>query len=259
MTDTNSNIKREETDATLSRYIEENEHLFVVLGIFAAISIYLSNFTEEINSSDEFNYLYLGIVASFSLTALLALVALQNAIETYKSGTPLSEKILNLDGIIFITFLVSFYVLLTVIAGLVLEYPRPLTLLLVFIVGFSAIQTFSRVNELVATQLELWLDFLPQRQIQALTSVLLFIAALLFIRNQSELFDFSMFAAIPGQPLEWEQALEILALEWAYVYLVFEGIRVFHVIGSTVRVVLTSFWLAMLVVYWGIKDYVFGK
>ena len=101
---------------SLNSYISENSNLFLVMGVFAALSVYISSIPSD--GVDE-HFIQLGLVTSLIITGLLAVVivlALSNQVSDEAEVITSLLHIKNIDTLVFLSlFATLFYSLLQVV------------------------------------------------------------------------------------------------------------------------------------------------
>ncbi|WP_152423169.1 hypothetical protein [Natrinema versiforme] len=101
----------------LSQFLEDNHHLFTLVGVFGAISVYLtqiSNQGEKARLSGK-----VGAVLALLLTGLISIVILSNLLQQIKIFKTYTNK--TTKGL-FLTFGVLFYSLFGMIFNITLEF-----------------------------------------------------------------------------------------------------------------------------------------
>lgn len=96
----------------IEAFFEENYKLFVIIGVFGALSIYLEKLFKDYNMS----FLQVGIVACFILFIQVSLVILYRALKTQDNEPiPLSLIMLSKGNVERVSFIISFAILIVVI------------------------------------------------------------------------------------------------------------------------------------------------
>lgn len=99
-------------DFKIEAFFEENYKLFVIIGVFGALSIYLEKLFKDYNMS----FLQVGIVACFILFIQVSLVILYRALKT-QDNEPISLSLIMLSkgNVERVSFIISFAILIVVI------------------------------------------------------------------------------------------------------------------------------------------------
>lgn len=130
-------IKRmTEEDMSIARFFSQNSNLFTVLGVFGAISVYVTQL--ELAS----RWRRLGIVSSLTIFILIAIAIQRNFPSKSSDQAPFDFVIqIGRQQTPFLMFYVAFYALLISIAAIVLQFSNTLIFLfqfIVFIFGIGA-------------------------------------------------------------------------------------------------------------------------
>ncbi|GAB3027964.1 hypothetical protein [Natronobiforma cellulositropha] len=110
--DDSSSVER----ISLNGYVSDNSSLFLVMGVFAALSVYISSVpTEEVDDQ----LVQLGVVTSLLISGLLAVVILLSLSDQVSGDSDVISSIFhakNIDTIIFLTlFATLFYSILQIV------------------------------------------------------------------------------------------------------------------------------------------------
>ena len=96
----------------IGAFFEENYKLFVIIGVFGALSIYLEKLFKDYNMS----FLQVGIVACFILFIQVSLVILYRALKTQDNEPiPLSLIMLSKGNVERVSFIISFTIVIEAI------------------------------------------------------------------------------------------------------------------------------------------------
>jgi hypothetical protein len=118
----------------INEYLKDNFHLFVIFGVFGGLSVYLSNFLNEINKSSELskkiivnlgifeiNYLAYGIGCSILLMIMIAGVLIYKAYYVPKEKIPLIY-LTGWGAIERFAFTIPFIILVIGLIGYILNF-----------------------------------------------------------------------------------------------------------------------------------------
>lgn len=130
----------------LDDFIQENSPLFVVMGVFGAISIYLLNMDEKIANPGADSFISLGgFVAALSLSILMIVLIFQNMVREAGSideWMQLHKTWKNADLIAFNTLI---YLLLASIGEFLLQYTPAKAIFLTLISLVAAMAIVSKI------------------------------------------------------------------------------------------------------------------
>lgn len=108
-----------DVDFQIRVFLDENSDLFVIMGVFGALSIYLNTILTSIDpqSSSAVNaMLQIGIVSSLFLFILVSLIIFYNALRTHGEPIPLSFFQPNTGNLLRILLLVPFFLLVLAVS-----------------------------------------------------------------------------------------------------------------------------------------------
>ncbi|WP_143825017.1 hypothetical protein [Natrinema ejinorense] len=145
--------QRNREDIRFRSFISENSDLFTVMGVFAALSVYISRLPSE--TVDE-SYIQLGLVSSLLITGLVALGIMKSLSDIINP-----EEIFRLNNALITLFLISFLFLLYSLSRIVIKDPQEVSIIWSFFVitlllmalyeGYDFIK--NRLSPVIADQL----------------------------------------------------------------------------------------------------------
>lgn len=132
----------------LSNYFRDNHHLFTLLGVFGAVTIYARNAVENLGVPEAMQQLAIG--PGFAIVILISLVTLSDAIRRMRTA----KKIHSVENLGLILFTLFFLPLVAAVAGVAAQpnivwasylffliYSGPLAFVLLLITGIGMISS----------------------------------------------------------------------------------------------------------------------
>lgn len=145
---------------SLNDYINDNANLFLVMGVFAALSVYISRIPSEQVTSESIR---LGLVSSLLITTLLGGVVLFNLRDQVSEDGDLLENLFhlkNIDTIAFISlFLTLFFSLYRIITG----ETRSLAVVSIIVIAAATVTIFITLIEVISHKLTPYISYAPLR------------------------------------------------------------------------------------------------
>ena len=143
------------TNVSLGQFIDKNSRIFLVMGVFAALSVYISNMSEE-GIGDQ--YVQVGLVSSILITFLLSLVILWNLkLHISDYGATINDifNVINMDVMIFTVF---YIILLYAIGQIITQETRALVWIGLLVVMLTVIiisaTTIRVTNQLLSKHID---------------------------------------------------------------------------------------------------------
>lgn len=134
-------VGRQDTSPSLDSYLKDNQHLFTLIGIFAALSVYLSN----LPLGESQKYVPISSVAAtggFGLVILLSVVAMWNlGREVYES----ERRILSVKNLGLFVFAFLYFILFIAIFRAFFQFERAVGTVLVLVARYGTVLVFSVV------------------------------------------------------------------------------------------------------------------
>jgi hypothetical protein len=162
---------KKDADFQIRAFLDENSNLFVIMGVFGALSIYLNNIlaTIEPQSSSPVNaMLQIGIVSSLFLFILVSLIIVYNALKTHGEQVPISFFRPNIGNLVRILFLVPFLLLILAVSYFVFtSFPLYSNFVTGYALSWIAIMVFFAI-----------LTLTKQRSFLVVFVILLFLVAI---------------------------------------------------------------------------------
>ena len=135
---------KKDNDFQIGVFLKENHHLFVIMGVFGALSIYLN--TMDLKTTPTVStMLRIGIVSSLFLFALVSGIIFFNALKSRDDGPiPLSYFIPPTIGkLVRILFIVPLFLLLLAISYFVVNtFPGPSDVVFGYTLSWVAVMVF---------------------------------------------------------------------------------------------------------------------
>jgi hypothetical protein len=117
--------KKENSNFQIDAFLKENYELFAIMGVFGALSVYLTNLSADSNTlsatGDAF-IIQIGIASSFILFILVSFVIFWKAREKIRDMSPPNVSLKTvIDNSKLVLFTVPFYMLIAAIAYYVID------------------------------------------------------------------------------------------------------------------------------------------
>ncbi|ACM58939.1 hypothetical protein Hlac_3427 (plasmid) [Halorubrum lacusprofundi ATCC 49239] len=135
----------------VGEFLIDNYQLFAVMGVFGAISIYLTTFRLNFQGVDE-NYINVGVVASLSIFLLVAIQILKRVYEDAEFSKLHFTDSTGYRHFELVLFSTSLILLTAVISYITLSLPRALTLLLSLLSAVAGWQFFGVIMDRIPTR-----------------------------------------------------------------------------------------------------------
>lgn len=136
---------KEDTDFQIGGFLKEYYHLFAVMGVFGALSIYLNTMSLKEIPATVNVMLHVGIVSSLVLFVLVSLIILFNALK-YNSDKPIPLSLFippTIGKLLRILFVVPFFLLVVSISYYVfITFPEPSNVVLGYTLSWLAMMVF---------------------------------------------------------------------------------------------------------------------
>ena len=136
---------KKDADFQIKEFLDENSHLFTIMGIFGALSVYLNTLNLESIPTTASTMLQVGIVSSLSLFVLVSVIIFFSAFKSHgERPIPLSFFIpLTIGKFIRILFIVPFYLLVVAVFYFVVTaFPGSSNLVFGYTLSWIAIIVF---------------------------------------------------------------------------------------------------------------------
>lgn len=132
---------KEDTRFELGDFLNDQSDLFVVLGVFLAIAVYLAQITEG-NIGDSSETLRGGFVGALLLTIIVSLVILKNIVDEFGSLENFLVGFFHFRNFDLIVFFLAFGVLFQSIVSKVLGFPAIVFYFINAIIGFVGMMMY---------------------------------------------------------------------------------------------------------------------
>lgn len=133
----------EPPELSLHDFLDENSSQFTIMGVFAAIAVYLSSIKGSIGGLES-KYLNLGVISALILFFIVSLVIAHRAYLRFQSHPDSVVSVFSKDGVVFVLFFAPFYIVVYVVAAVVISHVISLVYILAFLLSVVALGIYAR-------------------------------------------------------------------------------------------------------------------
>lgn len=123
MTESDSKVPEEDgdTDISLGGFVDENSSIFLVMGVFAALSVYISSLPKEGLDAEVVDA---GVVSALIIAGVLSLVLLWRILELMGGIDGVIDNLFTIKNIDFLLFIIAYIYLLDSLIKIVVGRPQ---------------------------------------------------------------------------------------------------------------------------------------
>lgn len=144
----------------LRTVINDNSNLFLVMGVFAALSVYISRVpSDQVNEEN----IQLGLVSSLLITGLIGVIILYNLRNQVSEESSIMENLFHLKNLDTVSFISLFLALYFSLYKVITEETRSLAVISTILIPAAIITLFVTLIESINERLAHYISYPPFR------------------------------------------------------------------------------------------------
>lgn len=190
MTESDSRVSEEDgdIDISLGEFVDENSSIFLVMGVFAALSVYISSLPKAGLDTEVVDA---GVVSALIIAGVLSLVLLWRVLELLGGIDGIIDNLFTINNMDFIIFIIAFIYLLDSLIKIVVGRPQAVgaiaTSLTIVALLFITVVGVRIVRNKIEAYLRLDNEYIDIISLSLVLSLIWIGAGILLDRHEGEL------------------------------------------------------------------------